>query len=761
MKYLNKLFLFFFFLSGLASLIYEVIWIKQFGLIFGTTVYAVSAVISIFMLGLGLGAYLFGKLADKIRKPILFYGLLELGIAIYGFLFPKIFLLAEKIVIMFYQFSFINNYELLVKIILTFLFLIIPTILMGGTFPLLSKYFINKKKIIGFKIGELYALNSYGGFVGVLLSAYILIPILGLQKSIFFAATINLIIGLLSIFLSKKIPLIKLKSYAYEKLKLNKEAIYVLLIFFITGFVALSYETLWFRMLMPVLGLSVYSLAIMLASFLWGIATGSLFYSRRLLKIKNNYCYLSLMLILTSLSSTIILLLFYYELLFLEFTKYFILSIPTFFLGIIFPLLNKIYISKIKFLGKKIGLGYLFNILGGIFGSLLTGFFLLKLLGLKNGILLMNLIIIITGLVLLIKLKFKRKKLLLMFTSILVIILISLFFVKIELNKNIIFYEEGITLTAQVKDYTSQLSLIINGKSLGSTGESDSKIQKLLAHLPLLIHNNPQSMLIIGLGTSMTTGSASLYKIPILETVEISPEVVRAANLFKEHNYDVMNNNHSKIIVDDARNYLLKTDNKYDVISAEPMDPYISGSGNILTREYFEIVNDSLNQNGIVAQWVPLYRMTQNNINTMLATFLEVFPEVTVWYSTSELVLLGSNEKLSIDYNLINKQLIKTNILSDLQIVNINSTEELLSHFLFGKDTVKELAENAVINTDDFPIIEYMSPKVSHFKTTNWNKKFLFSYKQAFSSQYKINDDAIKKRIFNYENELFNISNQG
>lgn len=204
-KYAKIIFLLFFF-SGLAALVYEVAWVKKLGLIFGTTTYAVSSVLAVFFAGLALGSFLFGRLVDKYKKPLFIYALLELGIGVYAFLTPQIFGLIKTLQISFWQATNPNYWGFsLFTLVLSVAFLIIPTTLMGGTLPVLAKFFVTKKEILGEKVGILYSINTAGAVLGVFLAGFFLIATLGVNESIYFAGVVNVLIGFVVFMLNRKL----------------------------------------------------------------------------------------------------------------------------------------------------------------------------------------------------------------------------------------------------------------------------------------------------------------------------------------------------------------------------------------------------------------------------------------------------------------------------------------------------------------------------------------------------------------------------
>ena len=292
-----------FFFSGLASLIYEVIWARKLGLVFGTTSYAISTVLAVFMAGLTLGSFLFGKIVDKLKEPknfLFLIGLLGIGEGTYALFTPSIFRLVEKL-----QLILVGDLTLaplnlnLLRFSLSFLALILPTTLCGGTLPVLSKFLIRLKEEVGKKFAWLYSLNTLGGVAGVILAGFFLIiPLgLGVNGTIYAAGAIDILAGLIFLGLSLKskfaASLLPVREENFEKRveakpEARKNLSYLLLTtFFFTGFLALALEVLWTRALVMTLGSSTYAFSLILAGFLTGIALGAILIAKFVDKIKN------------------------------------------------------------------------------------------------------------------------------------------------------------------------------------------------------------------------------------------------------------------------------------------------------------------------------------------------------------------------------------------------------------------------------------------------------------------------------------------
>jgi len=410
-----------FFLSGFSGLLYEVLWLRMLILIFGSTTIAVSTVLTSFMGGLALGSYLFGRIMDSRKRPLFLYGLLEGAIGLYAMMIPWLFSMlipAYRVLWESFHLNFLGF--TLVQFLLVSVVLVIPTTCMGATLPILSKWAVQQENTLGVTIGRLYALNTFGAVIGTAFSGFILLPLLGVYKTLGIAVAVNLLVALSIFILIRRSPFPSdpqtSPSFSKEEpgrpkpsfiSPLPKKVIWsVVLGISLSGFVSMIYEVAWSRTLSLLVDSSVYGFTIMLTTFLVGIALGSYFFSRKVDSIRFQgfvwawlqigigvFAFLSLLffqelpywylLLFRSLGRSINLLLTGKFVL-----AFFIMLAPTLFMGAIFPLTIKIYTSNISRISRMVGNIYTVNTLGCILGSFAGGFFLIPLLGIRNTILL-------------------------------------------------------------------------------------------------------------------------------------------------------------------------------------------------------------------------------------------------------------------------------------------------------------------------------------------------------------------------------------
>lgn len=794
---------FFLFLSGMCSLIYQIIWTRSLSLIFGHTTFAISAVITAFMGGLALGSHYIGKWADgedKIKPFLrkhgnedlfLAYGILETVIGLYCLLTPVLFRGVEAI---YLNFTGLGFYPLsLIRFILCLIILIIPTFCMGGTLPVISKLLIKKKADISKGLGFLYFINTIGASFGALVAGFFLIRLWGINLTLTFAVITNIAIGILVYAVNKKISLnlepdVPQKEPKEKKQTQEKTKPYTLLliiIFAFTGFASMIFELAWTRALALTLGSSTYAFSAMLTTFLLGIAVGSKLFEnqskRRDFKIMN----LGVILFcigLFSLITTIILgyaPLFILKLAPLFSNSYFyvlmtdflicfcIMIIPTILMGFAFPLAGKLYAEKIENLGKNIGDIYAVNTLGCILGSFLTGFILIPFWGVQNCLRLAILINFCAGIIILYKFIEKNKtKYAIMAISGMTAVIFVFFmpawnpaimssgaflywnnYIKNPIpniqnyfeerrEKNLLFYKDGISSTVSVYKYENDnsISLQVNGKADAST-IIDLPTQLLSAYIPLLYHNNPKDILVIGLGSGITAGAVVTFpEVNHVKCIEIEPAVIEANKFFSKFNRDVIKNPKFEVKIGDGRNAVLSSNSKYDIIISEPSSPWVSGVGYLFTEDFYRIALKKLNDGGIFCQWFYFYSMSPEDFKMVVSTFYKVFPKGDIWVGTeADIIMLGSNSDLKFNYQRFTDCYNKIpDFKKDLDSIKIVEPDILFTHYITEKSLIEPILKNNRINTDNLPILEFSAPLYLYTDVEKLISKGLYSFKKYF-----------------------------
>ncbi|MFH1283783.1 MAG: fused MFS/spermidine synthase [bacterium] len=767
-----------FFLSGIAGLVYEVVWIRMFISSFGATVYAVSTVVTAFMAGLALGSYFFGKRIDRGWNPLLFYAVLEVGIAVSALLLPLLLLFSEKLYIFVYQ-LFPGSFYIfnIVRFLLSFIPLLIPTTLMGATLPVLSKFVINRKEDIGSDIGTLYGLNTIGAVIGTYLAGFILISSIGLWGSISFAICLNIIVAVIAYRAYKSD---RLKEVSQQKAiippiaaTLSEEPKYfktiIITIFFFTGFCSLAFEILWTKGLALFVDNTVYSFSSMLTTFLLGIGLGSFIWARFLDFKKHLLLSLSITEILIGLWGILTIPIFHslakvqlfqgllgkmdniigFSIPYFGITLPLMLF-PTLLMGIAFPLIIKILIDELKLIGATVGKAYAINTLGSIAGSFTAGFILLPLVGIQKSIIIVAGINITMGIVAFYYSKTFNKKPTLAITGILILLLgATQFFIKTDKplilstntfvekqygEQNLLFYKEDPTAIVTVRKIrTGELLLEINGKSVAGTSYEYRNTQKMQGHLPILLFGKPKSVLQVGFGSGGSLWSISQHDfIEEIHCAEICKSVLDAAPFFQTQNAEVLQDPRLKVIFDDAKNYILKTKRKYDIIMSDSVHPTYAGNGSLYAVDYFEICKEHLNPGGMMSFWFPFYSLSQEDYSVIMRSFLKVFPHISLWYVNTNVnpytIIVGSNEPFSVDFNRITKDILEDEkVKADLNYLGIDDPFSFVDCFVMAEESIGNFCKKeGILNTVNYPYIEFSTPRIQKIgREGSWHINFL------------------------------------
>jgi spermidine synthase len=774
--------LFCFFFSGAAGLIYEVVWTRMLTQIFGNTTYAIATVLAAFMAGLALGSYLFGQIADKRKNDLLLYGILEAGVGIYGFLVPWLFKLGQKVYIPL--FSLNDAYPLLFNMLLFFLsffLLVFPTLLMGATLPVLSRFFVSSFTHLGRRVGDLYATNTMGAVLGCGFAGYYLIPKLGMRATVYVAAAINILIAVM-IFV---VDLLRVKE-AGEPFIEGAEAApadagsrasslgWILLFGFgLSGFSALVYENAWTRALTLVIGSSVYSFTTMLVTFLVGLALGGFLYARLMGKREVGVSALGVFELWIGLTALATIPLFEkLPLIFLRLLQAFgdtfslflstqvllsalVMFVPTLLFGVTFPLVARLFTQSLYHVGSSVGTSYAANTLGAIAGAFAGGFIFIPTLGVQNTILLAVVINLVIGWLLIVvdpRLSMATR----LATSVIVIgwILVTLKtphwdrFVltsgvtiysdryenlpteSLRLEEmrrdDILYYREGLTATVSVhRSGKNYVYFKTNGKVDGSHGDALSQL--MTGYIPLLLHPKGERAAVIGLGTGMTAKAVGVFPLREIEVLEIEPAMVEAAKFFNDRNGKILADPRVRLIPTDGRNYILATPKLYDVITAEPSNPWIAGIANLYTREFYEVVKSKLKEDGIFAQWFHNYSMSPDDFRMVFRTFAEAFPYMSVWgMKESDFLMIGSKKEQVFRYPVVREIFAKNRSLrDDFRELGLSDVCSVLGFYRMGKKEALAFTEGASINTDDGAQLEFSAPKNVRRVTAELNRRLM------------------------------------
>jgi spermidine synthase len=784
-----------FFVSGLTGLIYEILWTRMIVKIIGSAPFAVTIVLTVFMGGLGLGSYLASRKIDRIKDPlrlVRIYGLLELIIGAYGIVLPFLLILFRPLFALIYNhlFPYFLTYNL-ITFVGSFLLLIVPVTCMGATLPVLSRFFITRLSRVGTHVGRLYGLNTLGAALGALLCGFWLIQALGMWGALSFAVTLNAVIGILCILISrnpkkegKTITVRQKKAKKQQNLK-SLEPGYMalpgrvrssaLLIFCISGFCAMAYEVIWTKLLGLIVGPTTYSFTIVLVTFISGLALGSLFFGWLGDRTKN----ILQLLLLTQIAAALFALvlsqilgnsqIFFAKLIYhfrdhftqLTFLKAAILFVfmffPTFCLGATFPLVGKIYTKSLSQTGKSIGFAYAINSVGAIVGSFCAGFLLIPLVGKEQGLRLVIALQLLTALVIGVYLFWRERGRLstlipLVLPAVLLLVLLFPFphwdrqmlsigkyhrfekpemrdigwfealFLGMERFSNysggeVVYFGEGIGgFTTVLK---TELDILGNeGYALYCSGkpEASSKLdmdtQTLSAHVPMLFHNNPERVLVIGLASGITAGEVLHYPVDQLDVVDINGLVVEASHFFRPWNNHVLSDPKTRLIIQDARAHMELSNSTYNVISSEPSNPWMAGLATLFTKDFFSLVKSRLKDDGVFVQFIHTYQMDWHTFSLVGRTFAEVFPKSLLMRTNPsslgpDFLLIGFKGEGGLKEHIGAKKLHYAG-----QSRNVTINHHRVFYHLIVNEDLKRLFGDGPINTDARPWLEFTAPKL-------------------------------------------------
>ncbi len=773
-----------FFFSGAAGLIYEVVWTRMLTQIFGNTTYAIATVLSAFMAGLALGSLSFGRLADRGKNDFLLYGFLEAGVGIYGLLVPYLFKIGQVLYVPLYDMNEANPFLFnLLLFFLSFVLLVIPTILMGATLPVLSRFFVRSLSHLGRRVGNLYATNTLGAVIGCAAAGYYLIPAFGMRWTVFIAAAANLTIAVL-IFIVDRLRNKGTFELSVEPSEVPAAEVHgpspswlgwvLLSAFGLSGFSALFYENAWTRALTLVLGSSVYSFTTMLVTFLIGLALGGFFYARWMGNRKARVSTFGIVELLVGLCALATISLFEkLPLIFLRLLEGFgdsftlfltfqlllsalVMFLPTFLLGMTFPLVAQLFTQSIYRVGSSVGISYAANTLGAILGAFAGGFISIPMIGVQNTIIVAVVInLLMGGFLIVVDMRYAlAARIGLGMVVLTTVILIPLHTPKWDryvltsgvtiYNDNfedlpldslrleamhrdeMLYYREGLTATISVqRSRKDHIYWKTNGKIDGSHG--DALTQLMIGYIGIFLNPNAKQAAVIGLGTGMTAKALSAFPVTEIDVLEIEPAMVKTATFFNEKNGKILEDPRVRVFQTDGRNYFFATRKRYDVISSEPSNPWIAGVANLYTREFYEIIKSKLNENGIFAQWFHNYSMSPDDFRMVFRTFGESFPYVTVWeMKESDFLMVGSLKEQAFDYRFLKDFYTKNEKLkADFKELGLSDIYSVLGFYRMGKKELTAFTEGADLNTDDGAQLEYSAPKNLRRTTSTLNQKIM------------------------------------
>lgn len=734
-----------FLISGISGLVYQVVWVRNLSLVIGHTTFAVSLVVSAFLTGLVLGSLIFGRLADRVRNPLRLYALLEVGAGVLGLGLSLLLVDLDDICL---GLGLPGGGPLALRIALIFVLILPPTVCMGGTLPILSRFVARDLPRLGHHFGLLYSLNTLGAAVGSALAGFWLIARLGLLGSAMVAAAINLLVAAGAVglrrFMGRAAVIEQRPNTAEVRAPTagRRRRLWLIAAFALAGFTSIGYEVLWFRVLGLFLRSSVYAFTLLMVAFLLGLVLGGLAYATWLTKKKRDlelFAGAEILLALLGLLSMGLLGLtgvlegtgarFVFAAL--------IILVPASIIGVVFPLVVQMTTERLKVTGRNVGLLYSVNTLGGIVGSALLGFALIPWLGTQACFLLMAGLngLLALGLVLLDPAADRRRRLL---TAGLVAALFGLvlLFPSGYLMRayghtpygQVLSLVEGRDGTLAVVEYSDEVArrnldkpprcderhyryrqLRFGSVSYASTIPAAKRYMTTLAHLPMLSHPDPKNVLVVCFGTGITAGSFTLYPdLKSLVVVDLNPDVFAAAHLFAEDNRRVLEDKRTEVVVDDGRHYLQSHERQFDVISFEPPPPSTPGTVSLYSLEFYRLVKRRLAPGGILAQWIPMQDQPDRLSRMLLRTIVDSFEHVELWVpSRDEAVILASSTPIGLDLGRWSRRMRIPAVAASLAEIGFEDATELMAWRYLDATAIRAYTAGLPSISDDRPAVEY------------------------------------------------------
>ena len=758
-----------FLLSGATALVYQVAWMRMLSLFFGSDVYAAAITLSVFMGGLSVGSWLAGRFGDQFNRPLVIYGFLEIGIAAYALVFP-ILLASFEIT---YQSIYRESFEALpwlyqgARFLVAALTMLIPAMLMGATLPIIIRQFAVRAPELGKHVGFFYSVNTVGALLGTVVGGFVLIPILGVKGSVLVALIINFIIGLAAIGIAfrsrSRFKPLESRPRPVISVSQSKKRQAVLLAIAISGMAALALEVVWMRILVQSFSSTVYAFSIMLSCFLFGIFFGSYKVSGIIDQHNNPVrlfatleCWLAGTIALLGVLTFVVPFVFGtlvwgltdvtggafgVSSIIAQFIVASILIVgPTIMLGATFPVAVKIYTHDIEERAFGTGSIYAANTAGAVIGAVLGGFILLPLFGARGSLIIIAGCFAIAGIVL-IRSEGRDQLRRILFDPIfslaiglLVISTVVVFLLPDQtvLNFNqqqsaqpdVIYHGEGVSHTVDlIRSDNGNTIMMINGNIEADTTLLQRRHFILKGHLPLLLHPDPADIAIVGLGLGITLGASERHPtVKNIRLVELSPHIVEAHKYITDVTGDILASPKINLRIDDGRNFMAMTDESFDMITADPIHPRITGVGYLYTKEYYEQIRKRLRPGGIVTQWMPMYRVSKDSFDVAFRTFVSVFPNASFWYVRGHGLFVATIDDFKVDYKTLSDRFDDPAVRADMESIGIYSTEQFLGHLLMDAEHIQKYLvryDSDKINTDDNAYLEYRTPFEFTEKTEN------------------------------------------
>jgi spermidine synthase len=742
--------------SGCAALIYEVVWFQLLQLSIGSSAVSLGVLLGIYMGGMCLGSLLLPKYLNPENHPLRVYALLELGIAVFG----VIVLFAVPIVGNVYtRIAGTGQVSLVLRAIVAAICLLPPTLLMGATLPAIARWVETTPRGVSW-LGYFYGGNLAGAVAGSLLAGFYLLRVYDMPTATGAAVGLNVLVALLALAVATRTPHTVITAtpgdapLAVTSSPEISKLVYIAIA--LSGLTALGSEVVWTRVLSLLFGATTYTFSLILAVFLVGLGIGSSLGSSMARNLKNprialGWCQLGLCVCLAwaayttsaslpywpinpSISTSLV---YNFQ---LDLMRAIWVMLPGAILwGASFPLALAAVATRGQDSARLVGGVYAANTVGAIIGATVISLALVGTIGSQKTQQVLIGIAAMSGLLMLMPATGEVRRPIA--STPVVVIGIALIagllarsvppipwllvaygrYSATWVGQNeMVYVGEGVTASVAVtRTPTGVLNYHNAGKVQASSEPQDMRLQRMLGHITTLVPKNPNKVLVIGCGAGVTAGAVSIDPMVKDQTIaEIEPLVPRVVSThFAQHNFNVVANPKVKVHLDDARHYLLTTNEKFDAITSDPLDPWVKGAATLYTREFFDVVKSHLNPGGVVTLFVQLYESSEAAAKSEIGTFLEAFPNGAVFANTVngqgyDLVLFGQLDGGKIDVDAVQARLsdpANAAMAKSLSEVGINSAVDLFGTFAGRRGDMKNWLSDVQINTDRNLKLQYLA----------------------------------------------------
>jgi spermidine synthase len=738
--------------SGCAALIYEIVWFQLLQLAIGSSAVSLGVLLATFMGGMCIGSLLLPSKVSAAEHPLRTYAKIELGIAVCGVAVLFLIPLADRLYEAIARFGLTGVPP---RAVVAALCLLAPTLLMGASLPAIARWVETTPTGISW-LGFFYGGNIVGAVFGCLLAGFYLLRVYDMGVATYVAVAINIAVGVLALMLARSAPYSisnKTEPASVPNVP-DKRAVFFIIA--ISGMCALGAEVVWTRLLATMLGATVYTFSIILAVFLIGLGLGSsggAMLARDTQRARNHLGWAQLLAAFGIAWTSYMLAdsLPYWPINpLLASSPWFNFQIdlmrvlwtvlpPAVLWGASFPLALAAASTSGRDSARLAGQTYAANTLGAIFGALLFSLVFIPWLGTQTSQRVLISLATLSSLVALAPLL--RQAIVGRGHTLAAAIVIVSLGGSVALIRGLsqvpwlplaygrraitttdagepLYIGEGMNSSIVISQLPAgQRYFHVSGKVEASTEPFDMRLQRMLGHISALVHRDPRSVLVVGFGAGVTAGSFTTYssinRIVICEMEKLIPPA--ATEYFGNENYGVLNDKRTEVHYDDARHYVLATPEKFDIITSDPIHPWVKGAATLYSKEYFEVAKQHLNPGGVITQWVPLYESDIDTVRSEIATFFQVFPNATIWANNVDglgydVVLLGQAEPNKIDVDKVQERLDSAPLAAQsLRDVKINTAVDLFANYAGRASDLAPWLVGAQVNRDLNLRLQYLA----------------------------------------------------